>query len=77
MEIEEIVCRLVENNCEFTFNKETNTIQIFSYPNREKDENSLIDFHFYGNGTLYEINLDELSVSLEELMSMVVFETKK
>lgn len=75
--VEEIVDRLVENNFTCEYEPSSNTVKFMSYPTYEESEYELIGYHYVGNCQSYEVSLDEICLSFEELASMVVEESKK
>lgn len=75
--VEEIVDRLVANNFECEYEQSSNIIKFMSYPTYEESKYELIGYHYVGVWQSYEVSLDEIGWSFEELASMVVDEAKK
>ena len=76
--LEEIILRLVENNFESVeYHEDSNTITFMSCPNYEKNTADILGYHYYGTYEAYEVSLEEIGWTIEELVSMVVVETKK
>lgn len=75
--VEEIVDRLVANNFECEYEQSSNIVKFMSYPTYEESKYELIGYHYVGMWQSYEVSLDEIGWSFEELASMVVDEAKK
>lgn len=76
--LEEIILRLVEDNFETAkYHEDSNTITFMSCPNYEKSSYDIIGYHYYGTYEEYEISLEEIGLSYEEIISMVIVESKK
>lgn len=75
--VEEIVDRLVANNFECEYEQSSNIVKFMSYPTYEESKYELIGYHYVGLWQSYEVSLDEIGWSFEELASMVVDEAKK
>lgn len=75
--VKDIIDRLVENNCDCEYHKETNTIEFMSCPTYELSNYELIGYHYVGVYQRYEVSLDEIGWDFNELVSIVVTETKK
>ena len=75
--VQEIVDRLVANNFECEYDKSSNIVKFMSCPRYEESKYELIGYHYVGVHQPYEVSLDEIGWSFEELASMVVDEAKK
>lgn len=75
--VEEIVNRLVANNFECEYEQSSNIVKFMSCPRYEESKYELIGYHYVGEHQTYEVSLDEIDLSFEELASMVVDEAKK
>lgn len=76
--VEEIVLRLVEDNFECVeYHEDSNTIIFMSCKNYEKTTTDIIGYHYFGDYEEYEVSLEEIGLSYEELISMVIVATKK
>ena len=75
--VEEIVNRLVANNFECEYEQSSNTVKFLSCSRYEENKYDLIGYSYVEEYQFYEVILDEIDLSFEELASMVVVETKK
>ena len=75
--VEEIVNRLVANNFECEYEQSSNTVKFLSCSRYEENKYDLIGYSYVEEHQFYEVILDEIDLSFEELASMVVVETKK
>ena len=75
--VEEIVNRLVANNFECEYDKNSNIVKFMSCSRYEENKYDLIGYDYVEEHQCYEVSLDEIDLSFEELASMVVVETKK
>ena len=75
--IEEIVNRLVANNFGCEYDKNSNIVKFMSCSRYEENKYNLIGYDYVEEYQFYEVSLDEINLSFEELASMVVVETKK
>lgn len=75
--VREIVDRLIENNFGCEYHKDTNTIEFMSCTTYELSEYELIGYHYVGVYEQYEVSLEEIGYSIDELATFVIVEAKK
>lgn len=75
--VQEIVDRLVANNFACDYDQRYKVVTFMSCPRYEESKYELIGYHYVGVPQPYEVILDEIGWSFEELASMVVDEAKK